>query len=94
MANVSYCPNETQNNMVLSTCSSFITRRASGQLIFRHGSDALKIVMTTVAEMCRSEAEENGDGATVATFVLQEVSSVSWAQLGLGDVAAAATNEF
>ena len=62
-------------------------------MTFGHGSDALKIVMTTVAKMRRSKAEENCDGATVATFVLQEVSSVSRAQLGLGNVATAATNE-
>lgn len=37
--------------------------------------------MTCVAEVCRSEAEENRDGTAVATLILEKVHSMFWAHL-------------
>ena len=45
-----------------------------------------------VAEVRSSEAEEDGDGAAVATLVLQVVGAVLGTHLGLRDVAATSTN--
>ena len=53
----------------------------------------LKIVVARVAEVRGAEAEENGDGAAITTFVLQKVRAVFRAHLGPGDVGTAAADE-
>jgi len=55
--------------------------------------DPLELFMTKVTEVSRAEAEEHSHRAAVATLVLQVVSAVLGAHLGLADVAAAPAHE-
>ena len=78
------------------TCSDswILTRRTCWKLILRHCRDSLKVVMATVAKMCGTKAEKHRNGATIAAFVFQEISSMAWAELSLRYVAASATDQF
>ena len=59
-----------------------------------HVRDPLEVVVAGVAEVSSAEAEEDGDGATVPTLVLQIVGPVLWAHLGARHIGAAAADEF
>ena len=52
----------------------------------------LEIVVTGVAKVSGTEAEENGDGAAVAAFILEKVGPVFGAHLSARDVGAGAAN--
>ena len=49
--------------------------------------------MTRVAEMGGAEAEEDGDGAAISTFIFQEIRSVFGTHLSPRDVGARAANQ-
>ena len=68
--------------------------RTLRELGFGDVGDPLEVVVTGVAEVSRSEAEEDGDGAAVAALVLQVVSAVLGAHLSPGDIRTAATDKF
>jgi len=52
------------------------TSRTVGQFLLGDARHPLEVVVTSVAEVCRSEAEEDCHGAAVSTLVLQEVCPV------------------
>ena len=51
------------------------------KLLFWDTYHPLEVIMTGVAEVCGPKAEEHRHGATVPTFVLQEVCSMFGAHL-------------
>ena len=72
---------------VKRTLASFErTRRRTdgtlGKISFIYARQSLKIVVTRRAEVRRSEAEENGDRAAVATFILEIIGAVLGTNLG------------
>lgn len=60
--------------------------RALRKLGFGDVGDPLEVVVTRVAEVSCSEAEEDRDGAAVAALVLQVVGAVLGAHLGPRDI--------
>jgi hypothetical protein len=56
-------------------------------------SNSLEIVVASVAEMRRPEAEKNGHRTAVTAFVLEEISSVLGTHLRSGHIRAAPAHE-
>lgn len=66
---------------------------ALGQLVQGDAADALELIMTSIAEVCVSEAEEHGHRAAEAAFVLQEVNAVAQTGLSLCDIRAPSADQ-
>lgn len=59
----------------------WVTCWAVRQFVFGDVCHSLEVIVTGVTEVRRAEAEEDGHGAAVATFVLQEIRAVFGAHL-------------
>lgn len=62
------------------------TRGAMGQHLLRSTHHSVDVIVAQLAEVGRPKAEEDGDGATVATLVLQIVHAVLGTHLSARDV--------
>ena len=70
------------------------SNRALRQVLFGQIGHALKVVVTRVAEMRSSKAEEDGDGTAITTLIFKIICTVLWTHLSLRDVAAPSANKF
>lgn len=66
--------------------------RASRKVAFRDICHALKVIVTSVTEVRRSEAEEDCNRAAIPALVFKKVSSVFGTHLGARDVRATAAH--
>lgn len=84
---------DVQRTIVAGQLFGLRSGRTVRQLGARYVGQALEIVVACVAKVRCAKAEEDGDRAAVAAFVLEEIGAVLGAHLGASDVRAAAADE-